>query len=232
MSRKFRISLSIVGGLFLLVVAGGVWLWIAVRHVPHFYVDALAVDPAVEKQASDKMVRRTAALSNDVRKDGHWEAVFTADQINGWLAVDREQNHPKLIPHEFHDPRVAIHDGQLVVGCRYENGELNTVLSLTADAYIQSPNVLALRFERARAGAIPLPLKDVTSQLVAACENLGCKVELREVGADPLLLVTLPLPANSSREGTVRVETVELHEGELRVAGQTIRSGHLHHVPR
>ena len=207
-------------------------MWLAVRHVPHFYEDALAVDPVVEKQASDKMVRRTAALSNDAHRDGHWEAVFTADQINGWLAVDREQNHPQLIPHEFHDPRVAIHDGQLIVGCRYDNGKLNTVLSLTADAYIQSPNVLALRIERARAGAIPLPLNDVTSQLVAACENLGCKVELREVGADPLLLVTLPLPTNSPREGTVRVETVELREGELHVAGQTIRNGHGHYVPR
>jgi hypothetical protein len=216
----------------LLLVGGGVWFWLAVRHVPHFYVDALAVDPTVQKQASDKMVRRTAALSNDVRKDGHWEAVFTADQINGWLAVDREQNHPQLIPREFHDPRVAIHDGQIIVGCRYESGQIDTVLSLAADVYLQSVNVVALRIQRARAGAVPLPLKDVTSKLVTACENIGCKVELREVDADPLLLVTLPLAANSSaREGTVRVETVELHEGELRVAGQTVRLGHRRSSP-
>ena len=149
MLRRFRIPLIVVGTLLLLLAGGGVWFWLAVRHVPHFYVDALAVDPVELKQDSDKMVRRTAALSNDARKEGHWDAVFTADQINGWLAVDREENHPQLIPHEFHDPRVAIHDGQIIVGCRYEGRQMNTVLSLTADVYLQLPNVVALRIEPA-----------------------------------------------------------------------------------
>lgn len=230
MLRRFRIPLIVVGILLLLLAGGGVWFWLAVRHVPHFYVDALAVDPVQQKQASYKMVRRTAALSNDARKEGHWEAVFTADQINGWLAVDREENYPQLIPHEFHDPRVAIHDGQIIIGCRYEGRQMDTVLSLTADVYLQLPNVLALRIQRARAGAVPLPLKDVTSQLVAACEKLGCTVDLREVGADPLLLLTLPLPSNSGRDGTIRVETVELREGEIHVAGQTVRPGHTRQV--
>jgi hypothetical protein len=226
MSRRFRIGSIIGGSVLLLLIAAGVWIWMAVRHVPHFYVDALAVDPAVQQQASDKMVRRTAALANDARKDGHWQAVFTADQINGWLAIDREKNHPRLIPNAFHDPRVAIHDHELIIGCRYETDRLNTVLSITAEVYLQSTNVLSLRIERARAGAIPLPLKDVTSQLVAACENIGCKVELREMGADPLLLLTLPLPTNSAHNGTIEVQSVELLEGELRVAGETVRPGH------
>jgi hypothetical protein len=226
MSRRFRIASILVGVVLLTFLAAGAWLWFAVRHVPHFYVDALAVDPAVQRQASDKMVRRTAVLSNDARRDGRWQAVFTADQINGWLAVDREQNHPRLIPHQFHDPRIAIHDHELIIGCRYETDRLNTVLSLTAEVYLQSTNVLALRIERARAGAIPLPLKDVTSQLVTACENVGCQVELREVGSDPLLLVTLPLPNNSTRSGSIQLQSVELHEGELDVAGETVRAGH------
>lgn len=230
MSRRFRIPLIVVGVVLLLIAGGAVWLWLAVRHVPHFYAEALAADPIEQQQASSKLVRRATALNNDVRKEGHWDAVFTADQINGWLAVDREQNHPQLIPHEFHDPRVAIHNGQLIVGCRYESTEMNTVLSITADVYLQKPNVLAVRIERARAGAVPLPLKNVTSKLVAACENVGCKVELREVGADPLLLLTLPPPGNSARDGTIRVETVELREGEIHIAGQTVRPGHTRHV--
>lgn len=226
MSRRLRILLLCAGALVLLLIGAGIWLWLAVRHVPHFYADALAVDPVVQKQASDKMLRRTAALSNDVRRDGHWEATFTADQINGWLAIDRAQNHPQLIPREFHDPRLAIHEGQVIIGCRYESGEWNTVLSLTAEVYLQSPNVLALRIERARAGAIPLPLKDMTKKLVAACEGFGCTVELREVGADPLLLVTLPLAGNSARNGRIELRSVELGEGELHVAGETVRAGH------
>jgi hypothetical protein len=230
MLRRFRIPLIIVGVVVLLLAGGGLWFWLAVRHVPHFYVDALAVDPVEQQQASAKMVRRTTALSNQMRNDGHWDAVFTADQINGWLAIDREQNYPKLIPTEFHDPRVAIHEGQMIVGCRYESLQLDTVLSLTADTYMQQPNVLALQIQRARMGAVPLPLNDVTKRLVAACKDRGCKVELREVGADPLLLITLPMPANSARYGTIWLETVELREGELHLAGQTVRPGHARQV--
>jgi hypothetical protein len=118
----------------------------------------------------------------------------------------------------------------LIVGCRYEKGNVNTVLSLTAEVYLQAPNVLGVRLERARAGAVPLPLNDVIHQLRSGCESIGCKVELREVGADPLLFLTLPLPANPGRDGIIRVETVELHEGELHVAGQTVRPGHTRHV--
>ena len=41
-------------------------------------------------------------------KAGHWEIRFTADEINGWLAVDLVKNHPNALPPTLKDPRVSI----------------------------------------------------------------------------------------------------------------------------
>ena len=61
-----------------------------------------------EKQASDGMVRRVATLSNATRRDGPWEVTFTAEQINGWLAVGMVEDFPNALPLSIKDPRVVI----------------------------------------------------------------------------------------------------------------------------
>ena len=223
MRRGYRIALFGLAAVMLLAAGGGIWLYLAVHHVPHFYAQALKVEPATQRHASDEMVRHTAALSNDVRHDGSWQASFSTDQINGWLAVDLVQNHARMLPAEFHEPRVAIHKGQMIIGCRYESPRISSVLSLTADVYLQEPNVLALRIRQARAGAVPLPLKDVMGQIVHTGENFGFIAALKQIAGDPLLLLTLPAVESDGRGGEVHVDSVELREGELFLAGHTQR---------
>ena len=101
------------------------------------------------------MIRRSATLSNDVRRGGRWQATFTVQQINGWLAVD----FARIVQCDsapIAQPRIAIHQGEIILGILYDRPPIQTVLSLTADAYMQSPNVLALRIRRTRAGAVPV----------------------------------------------------------------------------
>ncbi len=50
---------------------------------------------------------------------GHWSAVFTDEQINGWLAADLPEKFPQLLPPEIQDPRVVFAPGQLQLACRY-----------------------------------------------------------------------------------------------------------------
>ena len=156
----------------LLLIGGGAWVYFALRHVPRFYEEAVKIDPAQRKQGSDEMLRRSASLRNDARKRGRWQAAFTAEQINGWLAVDLVENYPKLLPPEVHDPRVAIHDGQIVVGCRFD-GKVSTIVSLEADVSLPEPNVIAVRIRRARAGAVPLPLDKFLPEAIRALQDAG-----------------------------------------------------------
>lgn len=218
MSRKRRIAFALIGTLVLLVVAAGMWFYFAVHHVPHFYEEAGKLAVAERKKGSDEMLRRSAALASDANRRGRWQAIFTADQINGWLAVDLVENHSKALPRELHDPRVAIHPGEVIVGCQYD-GQVSTIVSLEADVALQETNVVAVRIRRARAGAIPLPLDKFLPEAMHALQNAGCFVELRQTGADPVLLITMPLRTDRGRELILKSLTVR--EGEIDMAGET-----------
>ncbi len=202
----------------LLVGGAALWFYVALHHVPRFYQEAGKFDSTARKSGSDEMLRRTAELASDANRRGRWREVFTAEQVNGWLAVDLVENHSTLLPPELHDPRVAIHDGQIIVGCRYD-GQVSTVASLEADASLQGPNQIAIRIRRARAGAVPLPLDKLMPQAIRALENAGCTVELHQASADPVLLITLNPQTRRGR--TLVLESLAIREGQIEVAGET-----------
>ena len=103
-------------GLIVALVALGAWLWYSIRHVPEFYRQALSTDRAQLEKSNKQLLRLTAALRNELRRPGVWQARFTADEINGWLAVDVPKNHPDLLPPQIEEPRVGITPDAVSVG--------------------------------------------------------------------------------------------------------------------
>jgi hypothetical protein len=217
-SRKRRIAFALVGIIVLVLVAGVAWLYLAIRHVPRFYEEAGKLSAEARKKGSDELVRRSAELASDTNRRGHWQQIFTAEEINGWMAVDLVENYPKLLPRELREPRAAIHPNEIIVGCRYD-GKISTIVSLEADVSLQAPSVIAVHVRRARAGAVPLPLDKFLPEAIRSLENAGCLVELRQSGADPVLLITLPLRTSNGR--TLVLTTLSVRDGEIDVAGET-----------
>jgi hypothetical protein len=221
MSRRLRLSLLIAGGLAVLLALVLLGLCLAVKHEPAFYRKAMEIDPAVLEKASDQMLQQAAALQNAVRKEGRWEALFTAEQINGWLAVDRVKNHPNSLPPEFHDPRIAIDSKQMTIACRYDGAWLSSVLCLTVEPRVPEPSVLALRIVRARAGLLPLPPGPVLGRLSEAARDMQLRLEWRRADGDPVAMLSLP---ENDDDRTVRIDTLHLGDGEVFVAGSTKRA--------
>ena len=96
------------------------------------------------------------------------------------------------------------------------------MLSLTVQPYSPEPDVIALRIIRARAGAVPIPLDRVLSQLSKTADAMRLHVEWRQTGGEPVALLSLP---NEDDELVVRIETLRLDEGEIFLAGTTERRG-------
>ena len=216
MRLRIRLLLLLLGGLAVVgaLVAGGVIL--AARQEPAFYRKALAIEPATLAKASNRMIQQSTALASAVRRTGHWEALFTTDQINGWLAVDMMRNHPRALPAGLHDPRVAIDRKQITVACRLERGGTNTVLSLTIEPYVPEPNVVALRIVTARAGLLPVPLGPVLKGLSQAAQDMQLRLDWRQANGDPVAMLSF-----ASGDHPVRIESLRLGDGELYVAGTT-----------
>lgn len=219
MSKLFKLLGFSLGGLLLLAAIAGFTLYRASQHVPEFYEQALVQKPAIERQASDEMLANATRLVNAAKRQGDWECTFTEQQINGWLAVDLEENHPKLLPREVHDPRVSITKQRIQIGWQVEHEKFHGVVSLDVALSVSEPNVLALRVMSARAGAVPLPLAEVLEKISTGARDAGLPVRWVQEGGDPVALVTVEPEDDGKLERLL--DRVELRDGEVYLAGTT-----------
>ena len=218
--RKLRNILIAVGSLLLILAIGAGTAFHAARQVPRFYREATSRKGAAVKRASDQMLQQATALASDVRNEGQWQAIFTADQINGWLAVDLVKNHSDLIPREVREPRVEIREREATIACRYEGVPSPTVYSLTFDVYLSDVETIALHIHRARAGNLPIPLRQVLDGISEAARNLDLPIEWRQKDGDPVALITVTPEDEAGRE--VELDKIQLRDGELLISGRTI----------
>jgi len=219
MTKPARLAAFVAGSLvlFLAVVLGG--LYVASRHEPEFYARALETDPDTQDAASDAMLQSISALAGDVRRPGRWQAVFTAEEINGWAAVDLVQNHPDLLSPDVRDPRVAIRPGELTLAYRATTDTFDGVVTVGLDVFLPKPNVVAVRIRHARAGLVPLPLESTIRAISDSAREMDLRLQWRQIEGDPVALVTLPPLEDENRH--MRIETVQLGQGELYIAGTT-----------
>jgi uncharacterized protein YpmS len=219
--KRLRIVVLVAAVGLLLIAAGVLALYVASQQVPDFYQRAMQADPAAQKAASDKMLQQTTAFVSDVKKEGRWQALFTEEQINGWLAVDLVKNHRDVLAASISDPRVQIEPDRMSLACRYQEGRMQSVLSLTVGVSLAESNAVALRIRKARAGAMPLPLDSVLSRVSEAARHAGQKIQWRQVDGDPVALISL----DSAQQGrtAVEIDTIVLRKGEIYVAGTTKR---------
>jgi len=207
-------------GLLILCGLIGYWTYDASQSAPEFYRQALAVEREVQEAASDEMLHKATTLYNNVQRAGDWEAIFTMDQINGWMAVDMQENHPDLLPKYVFDPRVYVDKDGLKLGCRYESKRVSTIFSLDMDMYLAEENVIALRIRNAKAGALPLPLDKVLDGVAEGAQRLELKIAWQTIDNDPVAMITIA-PPRSSEDLKVSVKLLELRDGQIYVAGTT-----------
>jgi hypothetical protein len=224
-SRKLRIILLACCTSAAVLAAVFGWLYGLSREVPPFYTAALAQPSTAVHQASDALLREAAALVSALRKNGPWQALFTTEQINGWLADDLLKNHPSLLPETVGEPRVAIENNQLMIGFRWQQPQWPVIVSLAAEVYLREPNVVAVRIRKVRAGGLPLPLKNLLHDLIAAGRSLDLQIDEQQIDGDPLLLITPPQDGDYG-DLLVQLESLELHDGQLYVAGRSQRGDH------
>ncbi len=168
------------------------------------------------------MVKQATALVSDVQRSGAWQAVFTEEEVNGWLAVELS-HRADLLPGTVSQPRVHIEADGLSVAFRYRDARYDTIVSLVVDAYLIQPNVFGLRVRRARAGLLPLPMEDVLREISRAVEQWAWVVDWRQEEGDPVAQVTIPASARRVRKRVMSLDSLLLEEGRVRIGGSTAR---------
>jgi hypothetical protein len=220
MARKLRIAAIVSLIAAGLLVSTLIFAYIAVRSVRPFYQQALRAAPDVLEERSRELESRATALYSDARKAGRWSALFTADQINGWLATQLRENRVGRLPEGVRDPRVAIAPDSLTLGFRTAPGGIETVASVDTSVFLTEEGAVAVRFQSVRAGSLPLPTLHVADEVAAACRALSLPVRWMQLEGQPVAIVELRSDSDSDKL-QFHIDTIELGEGEMYVAGHT-----------
>jgi len=213
--------LLLAGCLGLLI--GGSYL--AARHEPEFYREALQAQPAQEAELGAQLEQAVLDMRHDAATGGQWQAVFTEEQLNGWLAADLPRKFPELLPADVEEPRVAIEENEARIACRYDNGQIATVISFAlAINLTDEPNTLAVQISKLRAGMLPVPLRQFLEPITAAAHNSEVPLRWSQSDGNPVALVTIPVKRDEYPVEEVHIESIELRDGELWLTGRSVES--------
>jgi hypothetical protein len=201
-----------------LLVLGGVYN--AAQHVRPFYTQALQLEPEVLERASRELESQATALYSDARKVGRWQALFTAEQINGWLALQLDEFQDRRLPGRIRDPRVAISPELLSLGFRATSGNIDTVVSIDAGIFLTEDGAVAIRLMSVQAGALPLPVMQLADEVAAACQELSLPIRWSREEGQPVAIVELHSDVSTGKH-RFYIDALELGDGELYVAGHT-----------
>lgn len=213
MTWRRRIEIGLGGaGLIALILTG--ILYAAVSYRPSFYRESEPPGPARQERAG-QFVERSLQLRNDAANEERWEAVFSEEQVNSWLAEDLPTQFPDLLPSSIGDPRVAFDSDRATIAFTFKEVPIQGVLWAVVKVTSGVENEISLEVEQLRLGLLPLPD--------------GILIErIRGGSALPLLWsreggrAVAKLRLDPKRRGrSMRIEDLQLAKGWLRVAGRS-----------
>jgi hypothetical protein len=225
--KKLRIAavcLMTVAG----IVAAALWVAMrAARQVRPFYRQAIALERDVLERGREELESRATTLYSDVKKGGAWQAVFTSEQVNGWLATqlshslaDGDGRGLDEVSAGIREPRIAISPGVITLGFTTTQGGVEMVVSVDADVFLTEQGDVAVRLVKVQAGTLPLPLAIVADELAAGCKRLSLPVLWTENDGQPVAMIHIG-EANDLRDTHWQLDSIELADGELFVTGHT-----------
>lgn len=195
--------------------AGGVY-W-ATLSTPQFYESALkpAQAPLSRKEAAKSFTEQTTALAEEIRHADVWSEDFSQTQVNSWIAEELHQKYGKIVPKGVHDPRIAFTDDLALLGFRFETRDWKGIVSLEVKPSVPAPGQLALEVRSVKAGLLPIPTEEVLKNMAKEVRAEGFRMELiRSEGSETILV-----HFDHEKPGTPVLETVEVGDGNVRVAG-------------
>lgn len=203
----------------LLVLAGIILanFYFFIRHEPEFYRRA-AIPPGPERLRDSQSLNDTLLrFIHQVNNETQWEAYFTDQQLNSWLAEEflRSDWH-KLLPKDVSEPRVVFQKDTVLLAFRYGDGEFSSVVSLEARLWISpsETNTLVVEVLDLRAGAMPLSTKMIQDRFNEAAEEHNLDVQWYRQGRNPTAVIRFE---KDKREPSFELVHLDVGDGSFHI---------------
>jgi hypothetical protein len=228
--RKPGKRLVTFGLMSLAVIAGLPGLaWLSLTHKPRFYSAVVRMPREIQQQKAKRFVAQSLQLRNDICNEPTWEAIFSDQEVNAWLAEDLVTEFADQLPPEVHEPRVVFGRDTVTLAFEIDQGPVDSVIWVVARPRVPEPNVLELTLEKIRAGVLPVPAERVLDRIIAHAHEHGLDVDWKRV--DGLPVVVARYRPHADRDD-VQLEQIQIREGEIRLAGRSKRAKGMVVVPR
>ena len=220
MSNRVRLLLAGAAGSALLFVGLLFYYHWAIQQVEPYYSAALSIDRIRLQDASLKLESRLTTLVSDAVENPSWQAVFSEEEINGWLAITLPEKFPSLLPSSVTDPRVKISDQAATLGFQYQEDDFQTCISVQIALKVIDSDTLAIHLLKAQAGKLPIPLAQIVDKISE--QSIQQQIALHWTQQDGKPVALIPINSLLSGKHVDRtLQMVELHRGELFLAGSS-----------
>jgi hypothetical protein len=220
-SPKKRVLL--VGATLVAVLAAAPALvWLSLTHKPRFYQAMVTVPHDQQEAKAKRFVAQSLQLRNDIVNEPRWEAAFTDQEVNAWLAEDLVTHFADQLPPGVHEPRVMFELDRVTLAFELDQGPVRSVVWVVARPFVPEPNVLELTLEKIREGMLPVPAENVLDRIATHARGRGLDVTWKR-GDDKHPVAVIRYTPHAGRDD-VQLDRVAILKGEIHLAGRSDRT--------
>jgi hypothetical protein len=195
--------------------------WFSLTYQPSYYREMVRLTRANRAGRAKKFVAQSLQLRNDICNEPSWEAVFSDQEVNAWLAEDLVTHFADQLPPEVHEPRVLFELDRITLAFLLKQGGIQSVITVVGRPRVPGGNTIELTLEKIRAGILPVPTDNVLDRIIEYARYHGVDAEWTRRDGYPVVLVRYT--PNLERED-VQLEEVQIRRGQIRLAGRSDRA--------
>lgn len=227
--RKPGKRVLIAGVILAILVIAPASVWLTLSYEPSFYRDLVAIPTAVREEKAKDFVAHSLQLRNDIHNEPTWEAIFTDDEVNAWLAKDLIEHFADQLPPEVKDPRVAFEDNRLTLAFQLDQGAVRSVIWIVASVRVPEENAVALTIEKIRAGALPIPADRFIDTISRHAKSRDIDLTWSRDGGDPVATLRY---SKDPEKAEVVLERLDLRQGQIRLSGRSNKPDGIAKAPK
>lgn len=216
MKRRWVVAGAIVATLILVPTV----LWVLLTYEPEFYRNVAVLSPEKRQSEAKKFVAQGLQLRNDIVNEPKWEAAFTDEEVNAWLAEDLLTHFASQIPEGVHEPRVVFELDRVNLGFQLDQGPLRSVVWIVARVAVPGENELALTIEKIRAGIVPISAENLLERITKTAQERGLDLRWEHDGENPVAIVKY---TPHLKRHDVVLERLQVLAGQIRLAGRSTK---------
>ena len=168
-----------------------------------------------------KFVAQSLQLRNDICNEPNWEAVFTDQEVNAWLAEDLVTHFADQLPPEVNEPRCSSSSTGSSSPSSCSQGGVQSVITVVARPRVPGGNTIELTLEKIRAGILPVPADNILDRIIEYARYHGVDAEWARKDGYPVVLMRYT--PHLERED-VQLEELQIRDHQIRLAGRSDRA--------